>query len=247
MEQAAEDEAGKEQAPAYETYQSRRRRNTAMSANSLGSTTGSSRQTTHPSRQSSIASSISSQNTVFIGDEAVTSAHRTLQQRLAPFWSTVLPSRRVLFDIYILPDEGGTISPEARVEERRRLFEQQDPLHSFEVFTDKNGHFSQTAQIPWEVVQKFADSDSKPKRLEVRARLDYEVIPPTDDSNSYRARAQRAISTYGRNATDRSLNVPSLESLSLNTPGEPQVVEWAEMRVSRAGGVHIISDLVGRR
>ncbi len=81
----------------------------------------------------------------------------------------------------------------------------------------------------------------------MRARLDYEVLPVSEDDRSYRERLRRATSSYGVNASDaptaRSA-VDKPDAVSLYTPGEPKIVQWATIKVGRADGIHVISDLV---
>ena len=120
--------------------------------------------------------------------------------------------------------------------------------------------------MPWEklctspstVGAVFASSkESSPLlgwKLRLRARLDYEALPVAESDRSYADRMRRALSSYGQDATDE---IPqprhktkemeeAAEKLSLNSADEPQVVQWTSIRVGRADGVHIISDLVRR-
>lgn len=204
-----------------------------------------------------------------------------------------------------------------------------EPLTSFEIITDSNGHFSKVITIPWETIctspaavpMAFEVDESKRLAwdLRVRTRLDYEVFEYGDGDGAstargattgggggggggYRERIKRAMATYGVDANDdpttasppsgasvtpRSMpprpdtaatdageftpaaSPPSRDSagsdngpaaagseqraeeaeraiqrLSLNTPGEPQVIVNTMVRLGSAGGVHIISDLV---
>lgn len=240
---------------------------------------------TTPSRPSSFRthsrqSSLASTDAAFSGKEEIRTAHGNLNDRLAPFWSSVLPGRRVLFDIYATPKP---IRSEDTIEhsggrEADKSSPADDPVHSFQIFSDPNGHFSEVVVVPWEklcttpsVVSAVFDAAQKSSKapldgwtLNVRARLDYEVLPVAESDLSYRQRIKRAISSYGvdavddvparagasnRQATTRSMAAanqqpPAIEKLSLNTPGEPQVIEWTTIRVGSAGGVHVISDLV---
>lgn len=223
------------------------------------------------SRQPSIASSVDA----FTGQEEIRSAHLNLNARLAPFWSSVLPSRRVLFDIYASPPT--TRDPGDDDETADKAAPPEEPLHSFEFYTDGNGHFSQVVVVPWEKLCTTPSTvgavfDAKGQEgvplqdwnLRLRSRLDYEVLPVEESEMSYKDRIRRALSSYGVDAVDpvtappkpaqhagtareagpEEAQIPITEKLSLNTPGEPQVVEWTTIRVGRAGGVHLISDLV---
>ena len=208
-----------------------------------------------PSRQSSTSSESS---VVHFGTkEALTTAHDNLHTRLAPFWSSILPNRRVLFDIHAIPPDtdrsnltGAEDSPETR------------PIHSFQLITDGNGHFSETIVIPWEkicsspstVAAAFNTKSSSDAllgwNLKIRSRLDYEDLPPAESDRSYRERLRRAVSAYGVDAVDAPPSTlrstpPGTDEVVLNSPKEPQVVQWTTIKVGRAGGVHIISDLVG--
>jgi hypothetical protein len=233
----------------------------------------------NPSRQSSV----SSVDTAFDVNDKVSlrKAHDNLNARLAPFWSSVLPSRRVLFDIYASPPSSksydASTAPEDTEKDDDEALDKRaptsDPLHSFEFYTDSNGHFSQVVVIPWEklcttpsTVEAVFNSTAEGGqtggshpligwKLMLRSRLDYEVLPVAESDMSYRQRIRRAISSYGVDATDgpveRSGGGPTptaaeetMAKLSLNTPGEPQVIEWTTIRVGSAAGVHIISDLV---
>jgi hypothetical protein len=244
-----------------------------------------------PSRPASIRSvsrqsSVSSTDTAFVDKASIRTAHTNLNARLAPFWSSVLPSRRVLFDIYACPPSQGfeksSTAPEDTEKDDDEMLDKrapaQDPLHSFEFYTDGNGHFSNIVVIPWEklcttpsTVEAVFDSTgatsaerpdaSSPLigwKLMLRSRLDYEVLPVAESDMSYRQRIRRAISSYGVDAVDApepatrstpaettaAAAAAAVEKLSLNTPGEPQVIEWTTIRVGSAAGVHIISDLV---
>lgn len=235
MEEALEEEQTPQHRP-YAPYQSRRRRTTPDHAHTTIEPGTARPFPPTPSRQSSV----SSQQTSFIGEEEVSTAHRNLQERLSPFWSTVLPNRRVLFDVYLQPEPEGENS-----EDGGEMIGDQAPIYSFEVLTDANGHFAHTGQIPWDAVRGAATGpDLRQQRLRIRARLDYEALPPLETRSSYKARAQRALQTYGQGAprpADRSM--PAMERLSLNSPEEPQVVQWTDIRVGRADGIHIISDM----
>jgi len=210
-----------------------------------------------PSRQSSTSSESSS--VVHFGTkEALTTAHDNLHTRLAPFWSSILPNRRVLFDVHAIPpdsdhsdltDTAANESPETR------------PVHSFQLITDGNGHFSKTIVIPWEklcsspstVAAAFDTKSSSGAllgwNLRIRSRLDYEDLPPAESDRSYRERLRRAVSAYGVDAVDAPPSTsrstqPGADEVVLNSPKEPQVVQWTSIKVGRADGVHIISDLV---
>jgi hypothetical protein len=209
-----------------------------------------------PSRQSSTSSESS---VVHFGTkEALTTAHDNLHSRLAPFWSSILPNRRVLFDVHAIPPDTdhpdltnttADESPETR------------PIHSFQLITDGNGHFSKTIVIPWEklcsspsTVAAAFDSKSSSNallgwNLKIRSRLDYEDLPPAESDRSYRERLRRAVSAYGVDAVDAPPSTPrstqpGTDEVILNSPKEPQVVQWTSIKVGRADGVHIISDLV---
>lgn len=241
-----------------------------------------------PSRPSSIRSpsrqsSVSSTDTAFADKASIRTAHTNLNARLAPFWSSVLPSRRVLFDIYALPPDAefpkSPTQPADPEKDDDELMDKrapdQDPLHSFEFFTDNNGHFSEVVVVPWEKLcttpstveavysSTQAGTGDGPHaaipligwKLILRSRLDYEVLPVAESDLSYRQRIKRAVSSYGVDAVDTSAprstaGDPSaaatagMEKISLNTPGEPIVIEYTTIRVGSAGGVHIISDLV---
>lgn len=241
----------------YDTYQSRRQR--ARQTNSSSDSANSSEQSSiaGPSRRPRMAStmstsSISTQNSAFVDDEAVSTGHANLQKRLAPFWSTALPNRRVLFDVYLVPDTPSNVESSSSSSHSTPT-PPSDPIHSFELFTDNNGHFGHSAQLPWDKIQHAVDgSKTEKKKLKIRARLDYEPLLPEETNSSYRARVQRAISSYGRDANDAlpqdqprtQEEPPSLDSLSLNSPDEPQVIQWTDIRVGSGGGIHIISDLV---
>lgn len=274
---------GKEHRP-YESYKSRRQRkpiptasqpaqpaqqpssrdrsNTASS--SISSSTASSRRQS-PSRQSSISST----ETAFQGKEAVATAHQNLRTRLSPFWSSILPNRRVLFDVHAVPVNAGESHNDnelqgAEGEQEEQEIPKGDPIYSFELLTDSNGHFSRIITIPWETlcttpstVAAVFDSRSSSAplqgwKLKVRARLDYEALPVVETDGSYRDRLRRAVSTYGRDAVDRVSTpstptgevIDSTSKLSLNSPDEPQVVEWTDIKIGSARGVHVISDLV---
>lgn len=261
----------------YEAYESKRHHRTSAipsdspTHNRIRSDTissSSSSRTPSPSRKSSISST----DMAFQGKEAVATAHENLRSRLAPFWSSILPNRRVLFDIYATPPTGntaqssGNTSTESNEAEEDENLEETEPLYSFELITDANGHFSRVAVVPWEklctspptAATVFQASGSGSQQMQnwivkVRARLDYEVLPVVDTETSYRERVRRAVATYGQEAVDRQPSTPSrsgdtapdVTKLSLNTPGEPQIVEWTTIHIGRADGVHIISDLVG--
>lgn len=237
----------------YKPYVSKRRITTSENRNTPTPAP------TRPSRQSS-SSSDSSSVAHFSTTEALTSAHDNLHRRLAPFWSNILPNRRVLFDVYATPQAERQSSVEPIDSEDAEACEQTEPIHSFQLITDSNGHFSQTIVVPWEnlcstpstAAAAFDSSAKSPQdallgwQLRVRSRLDYEDLPPAESDQSYRERLRRAVSAYGTDAVDtpsRSAQAEP-EKVVLNDPREPQVVQWTSIRVGRADGVHIISDLV---
>jgi hypothetical protein len=211
-----------------------------------------------PSRQSSTSSESSS--VVHFGTkEALTTAHDNLHTRLAPFWSSILPNRRVLFDVHALPPDTDTDRSDSADESPETR-----PIHSFQLITDGNGHFSKTIVIPWEklcsspsTVAAAFDTKSSSEallgwNLRIRSRLDYEDLPPAESDRSYRERLRRAVSAYGVDAVDAPPSTsrptqPGTEEVVLNNPKEPQVVQWTSIKVGRADGVHIISDLVSLR
>ncbi len=85
----------------YATYKSKRQRAAAAVGQGSASSSSAGSIRAAPSRQSSVSST----DTAFVGKEAVESAHQNLEARLAPFWSSILlPNRRVLFDVYLLPE-----------------------------------------------------------------------------------------------------------------------------------------------
>lgn len=218
-----------------------------------------------PSRQSSQ----SSIDTHFSTNEAVTTAHDNLHTRLAPFWSNILPNRRVLFDVYAYPPGSNPKSspnrPSNDLDKHADSSDHPDPLYSFQLITDANGHFSKTIVIPWEricstpstVAAAFKSTSEDYHHallgwdLRLRSRLDYEDLPIKDDERSYRERLRRAVSSYGVDAVDEQSTQTrnredAEEKVLLNDPKEPQVVEWTSIRVGREDGVHVISDLVSQ-
>lgn len=227
----------------YATYKSKRQRAAAAAGQGSAPSSSAGSIRAPPSRQSSVSST----DTAFVGKEAVESAHQNLEARLAPFWSSILPNRRVLFDVYPAAQE---------TDSDPRDVSQIVPLVSFQVVTDDNGHFSKTIVIPGDkllqaIPEAKGSTGYQPKwKLRVRARLDYEVLPVSEDDRSYRERLRRATSSYGVNASDaptaRSA-VDKPDAVSLYTPGEPKIVRWATIKVGRADGIHVISDLVSPR
>jgi hypothetical protein len=244
--QDAKKDAQEKEIKSYKPYVSKRRPNLPQQESSH-------RIPRPPSRQSSQSSS----DTHFSTSEALTSAHDNLHRRLAPFWSSILPNRRVLFDVYANPpstdrhpsvDSGSEQDHDADTTRG-------EPVYSFQLITDANGHFSKTIVIPWEnlcstpstAAAAFSSASQDYRQallgwnLKVRSRLDYEDLPSAEDSRSYRERLRRAVSSYGVDAVDTPAEP---DKVVLNDPKEPQVVEWTSIRVGRADGVHIISDLV---
>ncbi|CAD6583113.1 MAG: deubiquitinating enzyme [Tremellales sp. Tagirdzhanova-0007] len=73
------------------------------------------------------------------------SAHANLNARLRPFWSTVLPRRRVAVSVYTSPSTAG----QEGTQKGRMGFQQYMLLHST-ILTDTQGHFFQDILIPWE-------------------------------------------------------------------------------------------------
>lgn len=302
----------------YSVYQSKRRKPPPITTTTPGGMNGNgepARRT--PARSASVMSSMSTASTstseaAFIGHEAIVSAHETLQRRIAPFWSSILPNRRVLVDIYATPpgsplpasSSPDTTTPSGPAHSPIRETDPDPdpdptgsatPATSFQILTDANGHFSKVVTIPWEtlcttpstVAMAFSTNEAEKLGwdIRVRTRLDYEVFDQSDQGG-YRERIRRAMATYGVDATDgpgsgtgqgrdqaRSVRQVGgegsgaagvrggpgaegggegevedvnrgMKGLSLNTPGEPQVVVNTTVRLGSAGGVHIISDLV---
>lgn len=259
MEEAEEENKKAEQERelrSYKPYVSKRRTTTPQPPQNQE---GQSSVLPTPSRQSSTSSETSS--IVHFGTkEALTTAHDNLHTRLAPFWSSILPNRRVLFDVHALPPNTNASDATTKNVDIDDA-EGSQPIHSFQLITDGNGHFSKTIVIPWEklcsspstVAAAFNSKSSSDAllgwNLKIRSRLDYEDLPPAESDRSYRERLRRAVSAYGVDAVDAPPSTSSStrsvgEEVVLNSPKEPQVVQWTSIRVGRADGVHIISDLV---
>lgn len=250
----AEEEKEKQQVKQYSVYKSKRQRALQEGGSSGASSTAgiNANRPAPPSRTNSLYS-VQSTDTAFTGKEAVIGAHRNLQIRTAPFWSSILPNRRILLDIYAIPPP--TSSSGASNQETKEPPAEEHALFSFELTTDGNGHFTRVLTIPWEtlctnppsVAMAFEADESQKTAwmLKIRARLDYEVFDPSNNNEGYRSRIKRAIAKYGEDASDGLDGIQEgLKRVALNSPGEPQVVQWTEVRIGSAKGVHIISDLV---
>lgn len=141
--------------------------------------------------------STDSSGATFVGHEAIASAHETLQRRIAPFWSTILPNRRVLVDVYAVPPSGSTrgrgggakreaysdgsgSTPDAHAKDINTDADTADThaqatLTSFEIITDSNGHFSRVITIPWEKICTTPAAVAMAFEVDKRKKLDWEV------------------------------------------------------------------------
>jgi hypothetical protein len=98
-----------------------------------------------PPRRSSTASS----DMAFADPESLSLAHDYLDLRLRPFWSHVLPYRRVSISVYTIPLQN-TASDTSAPPSKPTLLEAQDPLLRTTFTTNAQGHFSHNLIVPWE-------------------------------------------------------------------------------------------------
>jgi len=80
----------------------------------------------------------------FADPEVLSRAHANLDERLRPFWASVLPSRRLAISIF-----SADISQKPH-QTGPKLAESGEPLFQTTFSTNQQGHFSHNIVIPWE-------------------------------------------------------------------------------------------------
>ncbi|KAK4689792.1 pre-60S factor REI1, partial [Tremellales sp. Uapishka_1] len=213
------------------------------------------------SRRSTVSSDVA-----FSNSEELSAAHENLDLRLRPFWSNVLPSRRIALSIYTVPL---LASRESSLE----LADPEDePLLRTTFTTNSQGHFAHTLVVPWEricthpptlpmVFPQTATEISNSWGLYVKAELLAECGPNglrpssrdvpnessfergtsvgTVDGNQERA----ATSFFSRSEIPNRNDGDGSEEMGLMGLGRTEIESSTVTMVSSAGGVRLISDL----
>ena len=155
-------------------------------------------------------------------------AHKELDKRLQPFWTTVVPSQHVLIKVSLLSSVNST---------RDTFVFQQYAV------TDENGHFRERINIPAEAV-----SDAWPATVASPERLVSET--PADPSRTPLfvkvtcKPVREADIPYGYNSSERrpSSSMQS-EQHGAETESSMEKLATSVLRVSEPGGVRILSDI----
>lgn len=198
----------------------------------------------------------------FENPEFLSLAHQYLDSRLRPFWSSVVPFRRVALSMYTipLPLKSGEEPPKPDAE----LF-RQEPLMRTTFTTNGQGHFSHHFVIPWQricthppsVPMAFADDPANDRTdwgLVIHAELLSEegpdrLIQATYLEEPYEQRMPRRVSSatsFFSSAEPPNQNDGDGEQemglMGLGI-GRAAVTSNVTIGVSRPGGIRIISDL----
>lgn len=219
-----------------------------------------------PSRQSSTASTSSrtgKSDIAFTDPDQLSLAYEYLDHRLRPFWSSVLPYRRVAITMYTVPLNRGEPPPTPTDE----TFEQ-EPLMRTTFTTNSQGIWQHHFVIPWEricthppsVGMAFADDPANDRTdwgLVIRAQLLAEegpdsLRPATGNEAAFETssdgkRIPRRM--VGSNSFFSSNELPNRNDgdgeteMGLMGLGRTTVQSSVVIGVSRPGGFRIISDL----
>lgn len=217
-----------------------------------------------PSRQSSSASTIRGTTELAFADPSQLSlAHEYLDLRLRPFWSSVLPYRRVALTMFTVPLKRGEAPPVPTAD----MFNE-EPLMRTTFTTNAQGHWQHHFAIPWEricthppsVDMAFADDPAKDRTdwgLVIRAELLAEegpdnLRPATGSEEAFEVTSDgvkipRRI--VGSNSFFSSNEIPNRKDgdgeteMGLMGLGRTSVESSTVVGVSRPGGFRIISDL----
>ena len=170
---------------------------------------------------------------------SISRAHRNLDDRLRPFWSSLVPNQRIQIQI--------TIDPTGEPIERTAYSE------SVVVTTDTQGYFQQQINISVESVRKaiacrdahdsHQSSVTDPKDLPVCLGITAVVLyEATGAPNADNVAAQASL------ASDRRPAAQQANALRRNQAhyGDSCMISanTAIMRVSEPGGVRVLSDIV---
>lgn len=217
-------------------------------------------------RSSSTASDLTTPSRSNTSDVAFTNpqylslAHEFLDSRLRPFWSSVLPFRRVALSMYTIPLKAGEEPPTPDAELLR-----QEPLMRTTFTTNGQGHFAHHFVIPWQricthpqsVPMAFADDPANDRTdwgLVIHAELLSEegpdrLIQASASSTPYEERVPRRVSS----ATSffSSAEIPNQndgdgnEEMGLMGLGLSRTAVTSDVviGISRPGGIRVISDL----
>lgn len=198
----------------------------------------------------------------FANPEFLSLAHEYLDSRLRPFWSSVLPFRRVALSMYTipLPQKSGEAPPKPDAE----LF-RQEPLMRTTFTTNGQGHFAHHFVIPWQricthpqsVPMAFADDPANDRTdwgLVIHAELLSEegpdrLVQASPSETPYEERVPRRVSSatsFFSSAEPPNQNDGDGEQemglMGLGI-GRTAVTSDVVVGVSRPGGIRIISDL----
>ncbi|CAK9784258.1 hypothetical protein CC85DRAFT_324886 [Cutaneotrichosporon oleaginosum] len=198
----------------------------------------------------------------FANPEVLSLAHEYLDSRLRPFWSSVLPFRRVALSMYTipLPQKNGEAPPKPDAE----LF-RQEPLMRTTFTTNGQGHFAHHFVIPWQricthpqsVPMAFADDPANDRTdwgLVIHAELLSEegpdrLVQASPSDVPYEQRVPRRVSSatsFFSSAEPPNQNDGDGEQemglMGLGI-GRTAVTSDVVVGISRPGGIRVISDL----
>ncbi|BEI88420.1 uncharacterized protein CcaverHIS019_0111380 [Cutaneotrichosporon cavernicola] len=198
----------------------------------------------------------------FENPEFLSLAHKYLDSRLRPFWSSVLPFRRVALSMYTIPltqkSDGPPPKPDAELL-------RQEPLMRTTFTTNGQGHFAHHFVIPWQricthpqsVPMAFADDPANDRTewgLVIHAELLSEegpdcLIQASYSEVPYEERVPRRVSSatsFFSSAEPPNQNDGDGEQemglMGLGI-GRAAVTSDVVIGVSRPGGIRVISDL----
>lgn len=215
-------------------------------------------------RQGSSASGMSGRGTselAFSDPDQLSLAHEYLDLRLRPFWSSVLPYRRVALTMYTVPIKPGQPPPVPTAETYK-----QEPLMRTTFTTNAQGHWQHHFAIPWEricthppsVAMAFADDPARDRTdwgLVIRAELLAEEGPDSmkaatgEDASNVSPDRLVPRRMVGSNSFFSSNEIPGRNDgdgeteMGLMGLGRTTVESSVTVGISRPGGFRIISDL----
>lgn len=196
----------------------------------------------------------------FTNPQYLSLAHEYLDARLRPFWSSVLPFRRVALSMYTIPLKAGEAPPTPDAQLLK-----QEPLMRTTFTTNGQGHFAHHFVIPWQricthphsVPMAFADDPANDRTdwgLVIHAELLSEegpdrLIQATSSDVPYEQRLPKRVSSatsfFSSAEPPNQNDGDGNEEMGLMALGlsRTAVVSNVVVGISRPGGIRVISDL----
>ncbi len=210
-------------------------------------------------RQQTVSSEVA-----FADPAVLECAHVNVDARLGPFWSTVLPHRRVSLTIY--PSPTGFHHNGASIGEAN-----QKPLISLTISTDAQGQFARHVSIPWRILSTYTRTtpsigagNGVHGLVKSPLRVVAEILPEADPTgsspislprSSFEGMIQNSRNNYPdrEHQADEASRTSASEDTQFHIPVCPSTLQTisssahTDTCVSPPGGVRLISDLVSAR